>query len=80
MLQLSLQWLREFQRNRTFFETLLEITSAIVFPSSTKIDAGQFIEEVPNRETVIISYTFGNNFKQQSHTLQAKEILTEECT
>lgn len=50
ILTLSLQWLREFQRNRTFFETLLEITSAIVFPTSTKVDAGQFIEEVPNRK------------------------------
>lgn len=50
LLQLSLQWLHELQRNRSFFGTLLEITNAVVFPSSTKIDAGQFIRKVPSSE------------------------------
>lgn len=46
-LQSSLQWFHEVQSNMTFFETLLEVTGAIVFPSAVGVDAGQFIEEVP---------------------------------
>lgn len=45
LIQLSLQWLHDVQNNMTFFETLLEVTGSIVFPSAIGIDAGKFIDD-----------------------------------